>query len=664
MRRTILVAVDAAAIAAAFFLAYSLGGYLQSGLESEEYMPQFYVLVLPLVVLRIILYALFGLYRGIVRYASFHELISIFAATVLGTVLLVAYNYTTLAVTDNTMLTVRTDERSLPRGIDPAAPSLEAAPAEPAASAGPAVAINIPWWVPQRVLAIEAMLSFLAIGGLRFSRRLLIVTGLLGQHTGRRLLLIGLGPSAERVIHEFLYNPESDFRPVAIIDPEKSQIGSRLHGVPVIGSLDMLQNAIERYGVDEIVIALPGAAPGLMRRIVEECEKTRVAFKRLPSLTDLMSGKVTVSDLRPVEIEDLLGRPKVELLLDAEMNYLAGECVLITGAGGSIGAELCRQVLRYGPARLILVGRGENSIYEVANELGYRFGSPCIEMVIADIRDERRMTRVFEEYRPGVVYHAAAHKHVPLMELHPEEAVTNNILGTRTVARLADRFGTKIFIMISTDKAVRPTNVMGATKRVAEMVVHEIDQHSPTQFLMVRFGNVLGSRGSVVPLFKRQIERGGPVTVTHPDATRYCMTIPEAVSLVIQTGALRERGRLFLLDMGQPVRVIDLARNMITLSGLEPDVDIAIQVIGLRPGEKLHEELLTQDEGVQATEVGKVFVTRPDAIAPDVLREQVEALRRAAERSDTEAIREILGRLVPDYRPAQAPAEPAAAPKT
>jgi FlaA1/EpsC-like NDP-sugar epimerase len=630
LRRTLLVTVDAAAVATAFLFAYLLGGGFRPGLDAKDYIPQFYALVPFLVVARLILFALFGLYRGIIRYASFHELKSIFLATILGSLILVAYNYVTPESGQPMFVVTRTTGDT----------------------------VEVPWFVPRSVIAIEAMLTFLAVSGLRFSRRLLIITGLLGARTGRRILVIGMGPSAERVIREFEYNPEIEYRVVAVIDTDKLHTGSRLHGVPILGGIEAIQNAVEYYDVDEILIALPGAAPALLRRIVEECEKTRVAFKRLPSLTDLMSGKVTISDLRPVELEDLLGRPAVELRLDDEQNYLRDETVLITGAGGSIGSELCRQILHYGPARLILVGRGENSIYEIATELGYRFDDHRLELVIADIRNERRMTRVFEQYRPTIVYHAAAHKHVPLMELAPEEAVTNNILGTRLVAQLAARFGTRLFIMISTDKAVRPTNIMGASKRVAEMLVRAIGGNSATKFLVVRFGNVLGSRGSVVPLFKRQIEAGGPVTITHPEATRYCMTIPEAVSLVIQTGALREKGSLFLLDMGQPVKVLDLARNLITLSGLEPDVDIQIQVIGLRPGEKLYEELLTKEEGVQATEIGKIFVTHPDAVETAFLHEQVETLTRAAEQSDTETIRKVLEQLVPDYRPANVPPKP------
>lgn len=624
IRRVVLVIIDAVAVAAAFGLAYFLGGALETITGQRTayyavYLEQFLGLVGFLIGVRIALFGILGLYRGIARYAGFHEMLVIVVATGLGTVALLMFN----AIS----------------------PYLFPIPFLPSAPEG------YPMRVPWRVVVIEGILTLQAVGGLRFSRRLLLTSGLWGPRTGRNVVIVGVGGSAERVCRELVYNPDSEYRVVALIDPEKAHVGRRLHGVRVVGGVESLSEVIARHNVEEVLIALQETPRPLLQQIVAECEKTRVSFKQLPSLADLIGGKVTVSQLRPFEIEDLLGRPQVELSLAEEQNYLRGECVLITGAGGSIGSELCRQIRRYGPARMVLVGRGENSIYEIASELHFRFDSREIELVIADIRDERRMEHVFAEYRPTVVYHAAAHKHVPLMELHPVEAVTNNIFGTEIVARLADRYGAKVLILISTDKAVRPTNVMGATKRVGEMVVRDIGRASQTRFLTVRFGNVLGSRGSVVPLFKRQIAAGGPVTVTHAEATRYCMTIPEAVSLVIQTGALRDRGSLFLLDMGQPVKMIDLARNLITLSGLEPDVDIPIQIIGLRPGEKLYEELLTQDEGVQRTEVGKVFVTEPENVQAEFLRRHLEALRQAVAASDGARIVATLEELVPDYNP-------------
>ncbi|MFC1601500.1 UDP-N-acetylglucosamine 4,6-dehydratase family protein, partial [Candidatus Sumerlaeota bacterium] len=341
----------------------------------------------------------------------------------------------------------------------------------------------------------------------------------------------------------------------------------------------------------------------------------------------------------------------VRLTLDEDKNYLRGQRILVTGAGGSIGAEICRQVTAYEPERLILLGRGENSIYEIATELGYDYRMERMMPVIADVRDERKMASVFAEHQPAVVFHAAAHKHVPLMELHPDEAIGNNVFGTINVARLAERHGAKHFVMISTDKAVRPTNVMGASKRVAEMAVQQIAARSSTFFHTVRFGNVLGSRGSVIPLLQRQVRQGGPVTVTHRETTRYFMTIPEAVSLLIQTGALGSGNQLFLLDMGQPVRILDLARNIITLSGYEPDVDIEIEFIGLRPGEKLTEELLTEGEGVRKTDLGKIFVVDMKTPDNEWLDDKLAQLRQAADEADGAKIRAIIKETVPDYEP-------------
>jgi FlaA1/EpsC-like NDP-sugar epimerase len=339
--------------------------------------------------------------------------------------------------------------------------------------------------------------------------------------------------------------------------------------------------------------------------------------------------------------------------LPPDRNYLRGETVLVSGAGGSIGSELVRQVLRHGAKRVLLLGHGENSIYEIQMELMDEYG-PRLFPVIGDIRDQEKIRHVLGRHRPGVIFHAAAHKHVPLMEGDPDEAIRNNIIGTRNVASIAQEYGVRKFILISSDKAVRPTNVMGASKRVAEMILFDLARQKPngTQFVAVRFGNVLGSRGSVVPLFRKQIARGGPVTLTHPDVTRFFMTITEAVSLVIQAGSMDEQRRLFLLDMGQPVKILDLARNLIRLSGYEPDVDIEIKFTGLRPGEKLYEELLTEDEGVRATPLGKIFMTEPDTIPGDRLATAIAELEQAAARFDGHEIRRLLAQLVPDYRPA------------
>ena len=410
--------------------------------------------------------------------------------------------------------------------------------------------------------------------------------------------------------------------------------------------LKKLHEVLEQVNAEEILIAQPDVSPKELRDIILECEKARLKFRRIPSVNELMSGRVSVDEIRPVEIEDLLGRPQVELMLEETSNYLRGETVLITGAGGSIGSELCRQILRYDPEQLVLVGRGENSIYEIATELDYDYKTDQFKLIIGDVRDQSKMESVFEKYKPAIVFHAAAHKHVPLMELHPDEAIQNNVLATRSLAELSIKSGVKKFISISTDKAVRPTNVMGASKRLAEMVLLDLADRSDTIFHVVRFGNVLGSRGSVIPLIRRQIRKGGPVTVTHPEVTRFFMTIPEAVSLVLQAGSFQEKKQLFLLDMGQPVKILDLVRNIITLSGYEPDIDIEIKITGLRPGEKLFEELLTEGEGVKKTDKGKLFVAQLEAIDHELLQTQLSQLKAVVDQKDNDAIRKILRETV------------------
>jgi FlaA1/EpsC-like NDP-sugar epimerase len=419
----------------------------------------------------------------------------------------------------------------------------------------------------------------------------------------------------------------------------------------VEGGISELSRVIRRHEVEDVLVAMKNISPEKLREIVSACADANVRFQILPSVQDVMSGRVSLNQIRPVEIEDLLGREPVKLELADDANYVRGKTVMITGAGGSIGSELCRQLLQLEPKCIIMFGHGENSIYEITQELRRAGHKDKICSVIGDIRDEPKLRLVVEKFRPQIFFHAAAHKHVPLMEAHPEEAVKNNVAGTRNVARLADEIGAERFIMISSDKAVRSTNVMGATKRLAEMIVFCMAQKSKTLFTAVRFGNVLGSRGSVVPLFRNQIAAGGPVTITSPDVTRYFMTIPEAVSLVIQAGSMNQQRRLFLLDMGKPVRIVDLARNLIRLSGFEPDRDIEIVYTGLRPGEKLKEELLTEGEDVKSTGIGKIFMTEPEEVDSERLREQLEELEALAMTNNADGVKEKLRELVPDYGP-------------
>jgi len=435
-----------------------------------------------------------------------------------------------------------------------------------------------------------------------------------------RVVIVGAGSAGALVAKELAAHPEMGRTAVGFIDDDPAKRGGVLNSLPVLGTRGELAEIVKRYHVGEVIVAMPSAPGSVIREVMDSCKDLKVKIKTLPGVYELVDGKVSVKQLRDIQIEDLLGREPVDLDLDQIGAYLAGQNVLVTGAGGSIGSEICRQITRFRPKSIILLGHGENSIFEIEQELKRRHPKQHTVAVIADVRDEHRMDRVFEEYKPDVVFHAAAHKHVPLMEANPEEALTNNVFGTRNVARAADKHGAKRFVMISTDKAVNPVSVMGMSKRVAEMVVQAIGATSQTKFMAVRFGNVLGSRGSVVPMFRRQIAEGGPVTVTHPDMTRYFMTIPEAVQLVIQAGAMGKGGEVFVLDMGEPIKITQLAEEIIRLSGMEPGKDIEITYTGIRPGEKLFEEILTTEEVAASTKHKKIFVAKDAEPDVEVLR--------------------------------------------
>jgi FlaA1/EpsC-like NDP-sugar epimerase len=406
---------------------------------------------------------------------------------------------------------------------------------------------------------------------------------------------------------------------------------------------------VSKHQIDEIIVAMPSAPGRTIRSVVDSCKNLKVSMKILPGVYELVDGKVSVKQLRDIQIEDLLGREPVHLDLESIGAYLTNQTVLVTGAGGSIGSEICRHIARFKPKSIVLLGHGENSIFEIEQELKRKYPNQHTVAVIADIRNEDRINKVFEGYKPDVVFHAAAHKHVPLMEANPEEALSNNVFGTRNVARAADRYGAERFVLISTDKAVNPVSVMGMSKRVAEMVVQSIGANSKTKFMAVRFGNVLGSRGSVVPIFRRQIAEGGPVTVTHPDMTRYFMTIPEAVQLVIQAGAMGQGGEIFVLDMGEPVRITQLAEDIIRLSGLEPGSDIEIVYTGVRPGEKMFEETLTRDEQAMATKHNKIYVSRDSQVQNSALQttlqELAEGLGETAANGGDQGVISLLGKL-------------------
>ncbi len=466
----------------------------------------------------------------------------------------------------------------------------------------------------------------------------------------QRTMVVGAGRSGAMLLRDLQNSAHSVNSVVCLIDDDKSKKGSYLHGVKVIGGREEIANAVETYHVSEIILALPTATPKERSELVSICQKTNCSLRIIPGLFQLASGEVCIEKVRNVEIEDLLGREVVQVDQSGIGEYLQDSIILVTGGGGSIGSELCRQIAAYHPKELIIFDIYENNVYDLQQELLHHMPELNLKVLIGSVRDEKRVDEIFETYHPDYVFHAAAHKHVPLMEASPFEAIKNNVFGTYHVADAAHRFGTARMILISTDKAVNPTNVMGATKRLCEMIVQMFNHHSETEFMAVRFGNVLGSNGSVIPLFKRQIAEGGPVTVTHKDIIRYFMTIPEAVSLVLQAGAYAQGGEIFVLDMGEAVRIDDLARNMIRLSGYEPDVDIKVVYTGLRPGEKLFEELLLKEEGLRRTNNDLIYVGNEIDFDENILKTQLETLSTLPE-NNVAALFSLLEAMVPTYQP-------------
>ncbi|MEM5647607.1 polysaccharide biosynthesis protein [Bacillus sp. II_CA] len=458
-----------------------------------------------------------------------------------------------------------------------------------------------------RILAIVWMIHMLLIGGSRFVWRIFRDAYFKQQGEKKRTLIVGAGSAGTMVVRQLHQNKEVDLQPVIFVDDDLNKQKLEIYNVPVVGTTENIQSIVEAYEVEHIIIAIPSLSRKQINEIFEKCNQTKAKTQIVPMLEDILDGKVSINEFRDVQVEDLLGREPVKLDDDGIGEKISGKSILVTGAGGSIGSEICRQVMKFRPSKIILLGHGENSIYTIEMELKVKYQNK-IEIVteIADIQDRNKIFEVMQKHKPYIVYHAAAHKHVPLMERNPEEAVKNNICGTKNVAEAADLFKVSTFVMVSTDKAVNPTSVMGSTKRIAEMVVQAMDKISETRFVAVRFGNVLGSRGSVIPLFKKQIKRGGPVTVTHPDMVRYFMTIPEASRLVIQAGSLANGGEIFVLDMGEPVKIVDLAENLIRLSGYSLE-EIGIEFSGMRPGEKLFEELLNNDEIHQEQVYPKIF---------------------------------------------------------
>lgn len=469
---------------------------------------------------------------------------------------------------------------------------------------------------------------------------------------GIKTIIVGAGSAGEKILREIQMSEKMNGDVVCMVDDDKSKLGSRLHGVLVAGTSDDLVDLVNQYGAKRVIVAMPSASPEDRKRIIEQTQKAGVKdIKVLPGIYQLVKGEVSISKLRNVDLLDLLGRDPVKVNLEEVASYIHDKVVLVTGGGGSIGSELCRQIAAQQPKKLVVFDIYENNVYDIQQELKITHPELNAEYLIGSVRNQHRVNEIFEEYHPDLVYHAAAHKHVPLMEDSPNEAIKNNVMGTYNVAKAANKYKTKKFVLISTDKAVNPTNIMGASKRICEMIVQMMSRHSETDFVAVRFGNVLGSNGSVIPLFKKQIANGGPVTVTHPDIIRYFMTIPEAVSLVLQAGAYAHGGEIFVLDMGEPVKIADMARNLIKLSGYEPDVDIKITYTGLRPGEKLYEEMLMKEEGMKETPNKMIHIGQPIIFDDDHFKDELQELNDLAY-EDTDHIRELVERVVPTYHPA------------
>ncbi|MCB9675599.1 MAG: polysaccharide biosynthesis protein [Alphaproteobacteria bacterium] len=600
------VAIWTAAYAGAFLVRFD-------GTIPPAYLDWVYAAwVLPLLGIRMLAYGHFGLFHGMWRYTGQRDLIDLARATGLSTA---AY----------ALLVLFLGLRSFPRSV----------------------------------LVVEFMLTIAMVGGIRFaSRTLFEASARVGKKVARRVLIVGAGDAGETMLREILRSMAGEVQPVGFLDDNPLKRGMKIHGVPVLGPIEGGASIIADHDVSEVVIATPSATGRDMRRILEAVSVHGVAVRTVPGLDHLIDGRVTVNQLRHVEISDLLGRDPVELDIDRISDMVRNEVVLVTGAGGSIGSELCRQVARFRPRTLVLVEQAENSLYEIHRELGRRHESVEIVPRIADICDATRLDRVFAEFKPGLVIHAAAHKHVPMMEWNPTEAVKNNINGTRTVADLAHAHEARRFVMVSTDKAVNPTSVMGCTKRVAELYVQAQAQRSATRFVTVRFGNVLGSNGSVIPLFREQIAKGGPVTVTHPDMQRYFMTIPEASQLVLQAATMGNSGEVFILDMGEPVKIVTLAEDLIRLSGLQPHRDIEIQFVGARPGEKLFEELSVSAENADRTTHAKIYIGRGEPRQYEEIRGRIDRLLHGIDNRDAAEVRAALRAVVPEYRSPEDGLEP------
>jgi len=615
-RKPLIVLAHILAFAASLMFSFLVANNMQ--FRQEWFVRQYPFLLLLVLMIKLPVFGFFKQYRGWWRYVSIADLLGILRASLVSTLILVTLWFIVI-------LQISAIRRALPSGI---------------------AAIS------QGVFMADLFGTILLQAGLRMITRLYHEEFRTTQtHRLTRFLIVGAGNAGEALLREIHRMRVGRYETIGFIDDDPIKQGTSIHGIPVLGPVAELPRICKEHNIEEIAIAIPSATRQQLRRVIQVCEGTQIRFRTVPSITDIASGRLRVSEIRDVDINDLLGREVVQLDLDRIEAFARNRVILVTGAGGSIGSEMCRQICRYGPRMLLLVEHAENPLFYVERDLRRRFPDVQTTPLICDITDRARVEAVFAEHRPQVVIHAAAHKHVPLMELNPSEAVKNNVLGTQTVADAADRHRATRFVMISTDKAVNPTSIMGSSKRVAEMYIQDLAKTSSTQFITVRFGNVLGSEGSVVPIFKRQIAEGGPVTVTHPDMKRYFMTIPEASQLVLQAAGMGQGGEIFVLDMGEPVKIVDLAKELITLSGFRPGEDIEIVFTGPRPGEKLFEELRIEGEDMQRTCHPKISIWKNIPMDRAALRAGIEDLIELAYLPDRDptAIAARIKDLVPEY---------------
>jgi FlaA1/EpsC-like NDP-sugar epimerase len=609
-RRPLVVLTHIGLWTAALLLAFLLRFDFQIPVPYWHLMPAWLGILLTL---RIIIHSALGLFRGLWRYSGTRDLLALFMGATASTFCFALVVY-----------------------------------------------VLGPHGFPRSILAIDWLTSIMAVGGLRFGIRAIreIVPRATTDDARRRVLVVGAGDTGETLVRELVRLHARKYQVIGFLDDNLAKVGQRIHDIPVIGAVELVQEIVEREKIDEVVIAIPSATSKDMRRIVDLCATSGAEVRRLPGLDSLIDGRTTVSQLQNVNIEDLLGRDPVKIDDAAISEFLRGRVVVVTGAGGSIGSELCRQICRFGPAKLLLVERAENNLFHIHRGLLPEFPAVKIVPYVADICNAQRMGAIFALEKPAVVFHAAAYKHVPMMEWNPTEALNNNVLGTRTIADVADAYGVEKFVMVSTDKAVNPTSIMGVTKRAAEIYVQALSQRSKTHYITVRFGNVLGSEGSVIPIFKEMIAKGGPVMVTHPEMTRYFMTIPEACQLVMQAGVIGNGGDIMFLDMGAPVKIVDLARDLIRLSGLLPGEDIEIKFSGLRPGEKLFEELFTEGENVARTAHPKIFLGRFRPYSWDEVEKAFVGFNLLSTADNPLQVRAQLGALVPEFAPPAPVPEP------